>query len=375
MACGYRYGDETMNTNPVVGLLPVDFTKAIKRMAFLLAGVLLSLCFMPCGTADAREIVDMAGRKVALPETIHKVFVPSPYGSYIVYSIDPSLLISFRSPDKEYKSCLNKAVHDLPDIGRLSGPDRQSGMEAVMRAKPDIVMMWSTSRSIAKKTKEKNPLNQLSIPTVYVVAESINDYPDIYLFLGKLLGKEKRTRQLSAYFRNTLLDAEKVVDPIPGDKRPSVYYAEEADGLITECNDSIHVELLQLAGDVDVHRCHTSCHKGMEKISLDQLLRYDPDVILVRESAFYSRIMKTTDPAWQGLKAVREGRVYIIPRAPFNWFDRPPSFMRIMGLKWLLNCLYPDHYKIDIVSEAREFYQLFLNVDVSEADMQRIIFE
>jgi iron complex transport system substrate-binding protein len=36
---------------------------------------------------SAREIVDMAGRKVIIPDNVKKVFVPSAYGSYLVYPL------------------------------------------------------------------------------------------------------------------------------------------------------------------------------------------------------------------------------------------------------------------------------------------------
>ncbi|HEX9022661.1 MAG TPA: hypothetical protein VF799_02365, partial [Geobacteraceae bacterium] len=63
----------------------------------------------------------------------------------------------------------------------------------------------------------------------------------------------------------------------------------------------------------------------------------------------------------------------LIPDQPLNWFDRPPSFMRFIGLKWVMNLLYPDHYRIDTVKEAREFYRLFLGVEVSDGEMKVII--
>ena len=122
-------------------------------------------------------------------------------------------------------------------------------------------------------------------------------------------------------------------------------------GLSTECDDAIHVELLKLAGDVNVHRCHTSSHKGMEKISMETLLQYDPDVILVQERSLYERI--GAHPTWRHLNAVKNGRVYLIPRLPFNWFDRPPSFMRILGLQWVMSTLYPAVYGVDIEKAAR----------------------
>ena len=48
--------------------------------------------------------------------------------------------------------------------------------------------------------------------------------------------------------------------------------------------------------------------------------------------------------------------------------------MRILGLKWLANILYPGEYKIDMVKEARDFYRLFLGVELSRDEMKGVIY-
>jgi iron complex transport system substrate-binding protein len=209
------------------------------------------------------------------------------------------------------------------------------------------------------------------LPYVYAVAESIEDYPDVFLFLGKLLGRQERTTRLAAYCRNTLSETRSALSRIPLKRRLKVYYAEDADGLSTECDDSIHAELFKIAGDGNVHRCNTTNHMGMEKVSLEQVMLYNPDAIVAQEKVFFDKVLK--DPAWAAVNAVKERRVFLTPRLPFNWVDRPPSFMRILGVKWLMNSLYPIDYRIDIVKEAVEFYKLFLGVDVQDQEMTNII--
>lgn len=358
-------------------LSSVTSTINIQRAVMVGLSILLLLAMFSfsAGMAAAREIVDMAGRKVSVPDSVKKVYVPSPYGSYLMYSIDPAMLISFKVFSNNDKRYLNKAVRQLPEIRTTPGQDKKLDIERIREAKPDLVIMWSTNRSAAMKPgKMAETLNQLNLPVVYVVAESLNDYPDIYLFLGKLLGREERTEKLSAYFRKTLAEVKDVVGKIPEGTKPSVYYAEGTDGLSTECNDSIHVELLRLIGDTDVHCCHTASHMGLEKISLEQVKLYEPDVVLAKEKIFYDKVVREKAPEWQQIKAVKEGRVYLIPSTPFNWFDRPPSFMRILGLKWLTHFSYPNEYKIDIIKEAREFYRLFLGLDLSDEEMKQIIY-
>jgi iron complex transport system substrate-binding protein len=113
---------------------------------------------------------------------------------------------------------------------------------------------------------------------------------------------------------------------------------------------------------------------GFEKMTMEQIHQYNPDFIITQSKVFYDRIVKEEDSSWQQVKAAKEGKVYLIPRSPFNWFDRPPSFMRLLGLKWLTNIFYPDGYKIDIIKDSREFYSLFLGVKISDEEMKKIIY-
>jgi iron complex transport system substrate-binding protein len=346
---------------------------SVERSSRLIALLILLFLFGISATiADAREITDMAGRKVTLPDSIKKVYAPSAYGAYVMYSIDPALLAGLIFPVREEdKKYLWKDAQNLPVIGSLFGQRQTGNVELLLKTKPDLIIMWAAKKS-ALDEKAEATLKKFNLPYVYAVAESMDDYPDVFLFLGRLLGREERAERLASYYRKTLSEARAVMGRIRPDRRPKVYYAEEADGLSTECDDSIHVELLKLAGDANVHRCQASSHMGMEKLSLEQVKLYNPDVIVAQEKAFFDKAFK--DPAWRTIKAVKEGRVYLIPRAPFNWFDRPPSFMRIIGLQWLMRCLYPDEYRIDIVKEAREFYKLFLQVDVRDEEMRNVLY-
>jgi iron complex transport system substrate-binding protein len=313
----------------------------------------------------------MTGRNVVVPDTIKKVYAPSPYATYIMYAVDPTLMAGLISPLKEEdKKYLHKGVQGLPVIGSLFGQGQTANIEVLLKAKADLLLMWSDKKAPARQKTEET-LKKIGIPYVFAVAGSLSDYPDTFLFLGKLLNREKRAKKLSDYSRQVLSGVDAAVKRIPEGKRPKVYYAEGVDGLKTECDDSIHVELLKRAGDTDVHRCHTASHMGLEKISPEQVMLYDPDVIIAQEKLFFDKVF--TDPAWKRIRAVRQGRVYLIPRTPFNWFDRPPSFMRILGLQWLMSRLYPKEYPVDIVKEARNFYRLFLGVEVSDREMRRIV--
>ena len=319
---------------------------------------------------QAKNITDMLGRTTTIPDTPKKVYAPSPYGSYALYAMDPNLLVGWIfNINPKFYPYLNKRMETLPVVGRVFGAGQSANLEVLLAQHPDLILMWSHVNEFTQKEEQR--LKVLNTPYVYALDENLLDYVKVFKFLGKALSLEERGNALSAYTQKTFDDVKKVVKNVPQEKRPRVYYAEGLDGLSTECNDSIHVEILQIAGDVNIHKCHTSSHKGFEKLSMERVLQYDPDVILVQDEIFFQKIYDSK--LWRDIQAVKNKRVFLIPKAPFNWFDRPPSFMRILGLKWVMHNLYPKEYPIDMTQETKDFYKLFLNVDLSQEQINTLL--
>lgn len=50
---------------------------------------------------------------------------------------------------------------------------------------------------------------------------------------------------------------------------------------------------------------------------------------------------------------------------PFDWFNRPPSVHRLMGIKWLGYHLYPDVCQTDLKEEADDEMDKFLERSVA----------
>jgi iron complex transport system substrate-binding protein len=54
---------------------------------------------------------------------------------------------------------------------------------------------------------------------------------------------------------------------------------------------------------------------------------------------------------------------------PFNWAERPHSQLKILGLQWLANKLYPGRFPFDLTTAARDFFRLFYGVTVTDHDI------
>jgi iron complex transport system substrate-binding protein len=314
-----------------------------------------------------RKIVDMSGRTVVLPQEIKTIYGPAPYAFTMLCSLVPERLSGLGFPLNDARlEYLPDKLKDLPMIGGIEKS------EAIADAKPDVVVVWAeTERPFHRKSE--NILNSLGLPFVYVTAGDLvdlRDYPEAYSFLGRLLNVEKRAEKLAEYCQKTLKEAGEFVATVSSEKQPVVYYAEGENGLLTEFGNSLHVHLLELAGAKNAIGGKITRHIGMEEISFEQVLAADPDVILVLDPGFFKQIRRSAK--WQKLRAVKSNAVHLIPSLPFNWFDRPPSFMRILGLKWLLKILYPESYELDHVTETRNFFRLFLNVEISAQQAGKI---
>jgi iron complex transport system substrate-binding protein len=299
--------------------------RAIYAFIILVLMVLVSSTQLQC-----REIVDMFGKRSSVPDHPHKVFGASPPVTYMLYTIDHSILAGLNFPVREWeKRYLHKSMQDLPVLGGWFGQGGAPNLEMILKINPEIVV--KSRYNSAMDDKVDQTLKKISIPVVNIALNTISDYPGAFLCLGQALGRTARAEKLAGYTRKTLSEMAALRASIPFRQKVSVYYAEGVDGLSTECDSSQHAELIGIAGGQNVHQCQTRDLYGMEKISFEQLMIYNPEVMLVMENVFYEKVF--SDPLWQRIKAVRNKRVYLIPNQPFNWFDRPPFLHASAGGK------------------------------------------
>jgi iron complex transport system substrate-binding protein len=322
------------------------------------------------GPALAKTVTDMEGQAVTVPDTPKRVYTLSPPDTLLVYAVAPCLLVGWNYPlPGTAAPSLAPCVRGLPVLGGFFGQAMTPNKESLIKAAPDLVV----SGSMAKPHRGfESFFQELGIPVVHIDSESPEEYPRALRFLGEALDHKERGEALAAYADATLADLRRGLATIPQDKRLTVYYAEGGDGLYTDGRGSFHTLVLDLAGGVNVHPTPQARRFGMDKVTMETVIAYAPQVILAQDAA--CRDMILTSPVWETIPAVQNGRVYLIPDAPLNWFDRPPSFMRLLGVKWLANLLYPETFPYDMVQETRRFMQLFLDKDLTDAQA-RALFE
>lgn len=330
---------------------------------------LLSICFAGAPSV-AREIVDMAGRHVVAPDRIDKVYGSSPPVTLLLYALTPDYMIGLNTPYATAETrLLRKRIMELPALGSQSGMGRQFNPEEVLSRHPDIVIAWLDR--FVDATKAEATFAKLGLPVVFIKLDTLAEYPAAFRFLGALFDRKEKAEELARYIEEAQARVDRAVGDIPQAERLRVYYAESPDGLATECDKSFHAEPIRLAGGDNVHHCEQSTHMGMEKISLEQAIALRPELILSQDKSFAASVSSNAN--WRNVPAVAKGRVVYVPHAPFNWLDRPPSYMRALGVQWLANLFYPERYPFDLKAETKKFYSLFLGVEIDDADFSRIM--
>lgn len=333
----------------------------IVRMLLVLS-VVLSL--------NAKTLTDVEGKKVTLPDQTDRVFGSSPPMNYLLYTLNPDKMIGLNfkaknpnnSADNQY---LSKRFLSLPVIGSFHGGGQSINLETLMSYKPQLVLVWQDDMLVQTVAKE---IEKTNIPTFMIPFREINDMPRAFRLAGDAIGESKRGELLAKYSQNVISEVHKSVSKT---KPVRYYYAEGLDGLSTECDSSFHVEAMNFAGGRNVHSCQQSGILGMEKISFETLLSYNPDVIIVQNRAVYNDLIQ--DPMWKNLRALKTGRIYLVPVQPFNWIDRPPSFMRVLGVQWLAHLFHPKEFKADLSERTKAFYELFLHVKLTDEQTKNLL--
>jgi iron complex transport system substrate-binding protein len=263
---------------------------------------------------------------------------------------------------------------DLPVLGGWFGGNGSGNREVILAARPQIILsigaMDATSLDFSNRLQQ-----QVGIP-VWVGSGELEDTPKVYEQLGKLLGEPDRAARLAEYARRTIAEIRELEASIPANERKHVYYAEGPRGLMTNVKTSMHTQVLRWIGAENVVTAgdETSSFQRAS-VSLEQVIAWQPDSMVVcrdwSEDAPFPEWIAAAE--WKRVPAVANGRVWQIPNHPFNWFDRPPSSNRLLGLKWTAWALYPERVKFDIVAETRTFYRLFYHYELSDADARAFI--
>jgi len=313
-----------------------------------------------------RTITDSAGNKVEIPVNVKRIADAWPAHNEVLAMLGggDKIVATAHTPESKpwlYKvnSAMNKAVNTFtPNIN----------IEELVKTKPDIAIMPLADKSIDK-------ISEVGIPVLQLDFKDFNGLKSCFMLTGDILGDVgKQKAQLYVnYLDSKLKMVTDVTSKIPQETRPKVLHLTSLSPNIADGGNTIIDAWIQAAGGVNAAAEMTGNGK---EVSMEQILKWNPDVIILgtlfTSPAAKNADLSKTDPQWQKIKAVKNGRVYVNPIGAFMW-DRYGA-EEALQIQWAAKTLNPDKFtNLDMNQVTKDFYKTFFSYNLTEDETNRIL--
>lgn len=231
----------------------------------------------------------------------------------------------------------------LPNVGSA----KEFDLEGCLALNPDLVILPQKLKSAAET------ITSFGIPVLLVNPEDQPSLHEMIALLGRALNRESRADALLADLR----DKESWLESaLAGTVRPRVYIASNSSFLSTAGSGMYQSDLIVKAGGENAASGLTGSY--WQEISYEQLLAWDPDVILLPSDAAYTVQDVLEDPNLADMTAIQSGSVYRMPNDYEAWDSPVPG--GILGAVWLASEIHGDIVSADACDEmVKQFYETF----------------
>jgi iron complex transport system substrate-binding protein len=243
----------------------------------------------------------------------------------------------------------------------VSGSDFIPNVESIVALHPDVVIQWG-DRGDAYTA----PLEQAGIPVVGLTYGTQDDLEQWVRIIGTVLGKKDRADQLIADFHQGLTDMKSLVAGAP-DKPGILYLNQSSAGYKANGTGTYNDFAINLVGGRNV----AAELKGTVTTSIEQILAWNPDIVLL--SNFDTTMPQDLydNPLWQDVAAVKNKRVYRMPLGGYRW--DPPSQESALSWLWLAQVAHPDLKVGPIRPQIVSTYQFLYGKTPTAAQMDSIL--
>lgn len=348
------------------------------RLSLVCVLIIIVFCMAGCskGTApeqkekqqqDSKEqetksvtVTDALGRQVTVtqkPERIVSGYYINTSALIALGLKDRIVGIEAKADKRNIYALAAPELAKLPNVGSV----KQFDLEGAIALKPDLVIL-------PKKLKdfEKN-FDEVGINVLFVNPESTGEMKEMIRNIGTLCSVEEKAEELLKYIDEKQEVVKKLISKAEGYNSVRAYIAGNSSYLKTAGPGMYQNSLLTNAGVKNV--AEDISDNYWADISYEQLIVYNPDVIIVSADAEYSVEDLLADENLASLDAVKNGRVYALPSKTEAWDSPVPA--AFLGSFWIAGKLYPETYSSEqFLTDASDFYGRFYGFEVT-ADLLR----
>lgn len=315
------------------------YTKKLTLLFILILVFSLSIS----STVFAEKMVtDMAGREVEVPDEVNKIVTTYRSATQFVFCLGVQDKLAASDLSFEKVSLFRK-LYDGEKLPNVGSKNRGINIEQILEVDPDLVILFP--HNVGPEVAEK--LKDYDIASVIIKPESYEQIKETTKILGKAIGVEERAEKVINQY-DQIID---IVDGRDIEDKKKVYFAN-SELLDTVGEGMLQTSMIELAGGINPAK---DVKSGFIKTSLEELLNWNPDYIVV--SQYYSGSVEEllNRPELQKLKAIKNENVYRFPSKVEPWdFPSPSSYL---GIVWLAEKLYPEKYEdIDVNQVVEEYY-------------------
>jgi iron complex transport system substrate-binding protein len=319
---------------------------------------MLLLCCVTILPAGARQVTDMAGRKVDIPDHLTRVLPYDNKTNVILFPVAGNLMIAkARAMESPMLKYISAGYLKLREVDTKNA-------EEVMKLRPDLIVVAAFTSAGEDLSNYTALSEKIRVPMVFVDL-NLMTLDKTFGFLGQLLGKTDEAGTCADFIRSVYRDVEnsRKTRIIQG----KAYLANDNNGLRTAPGTSNHA---QVFGEMNIRNAARAPvdAKGFATVSIEQVMMWNPDYIFCigkGEDSPYRTVLKSA--LWHSIAAIKSKRVYPVPSEPFLWFDMPPSVNRILGLIWFSDIFYGQ--PADITRQkVMDFYRIFYKYSLTEKE-------
>jgi iron complex transport system substrate-binding protein len=184
----------------------------------------------------------------------------------------------------------------------------------------------------ANRRQTADQLEHFGIPLYGVTAHTLDETLRSIEDLGKVLGREEAARVLVGQLRARIDSVERQVG---SQSRPKVLFVVWYRPLITAGPQTFIADVIRRAGGTSISN---DLRGDWPRLSLEEVLRRDPDVILFPKTESFSPGLEEFArlPGWKDLRAVKNHQMYFISETIMR-----PSPRLVDALEEVAKILHP----------------------------------
>jgi iron complex transport system substrate-binding protein len=341
----------------------------------LLGGVLIAVVMVcttsvhvPAAFASAQGVVvDSLGRDVAIPSKVDRIGCLYAFTGHVVAMLGKADCIVAVSNGLKRDVLLTDM---FPAIDNAVVPKYQGAIniEELAAVRPDIVFIQSQD---GRNAALANKFDEVGLKWAAVDFHTMAQQRDVIAMIGKTIGTAEKAVAYNRYYLRCIERISEVTAKIAIEKRLRVYHST-VEPYRTSPKNSLPSDWIAVAGVVNVASQDPSgLLNGEYRVSMEQILFWNPDIILANEPGVADAIRK--DPRWAPVTAVKLDRIYQLPIGISRW-GHPGSLETPLAILWTAKVIYPEKFMhIDMHDEIKYFYSRFFNHELSDEMVEQIL--